>query len=189
MPKRGCFQNRFIGNPRSNLRPRLKFGLSTMTALQRLTQTLDFQAQALVLRSERQRVLASNIANADTPGYVAREMDFAGALRDATAHLPVPGGSGSAGLTLSTAGGGSGGAGMASSSTRSGHIASTFGRPTGPSTLAYATASQNAVDRNSVDMDRERASFADNSLRYEAALRFINGSVRSLQDAMKPHNQ
>ncbi|HEY6355653.1 MAG TPA: flagellar basal body protein, partial [Burkholderiaceae bacterium] len=44
--------------------------------MQRLTDALDFQAQALVLRAERQRLIASNIANADTPGYVAREMDF-----------------------------------------------------------------------------------------------------------------
>ena len=49
-----------------------------------LTRILDFQAQALTLRSERQRLLASNIANADTPGYKSRDMDFAQALRDAT---------------------------------------------------------------------------------------------------------
>ena len=52
--------------------------------LNRLTDTLDFQAQALSLRSERQRLIASNIANADTPGYVAREMNFAQALKEAT---------------------------------------------------------------------------------------------------------
>ena len=45
--------------------------------MQRLTDALDFQTQALVLRAERQRLIASNIANADTPGYVARDMDFA----------------------------------------------------------------------------------------------------------------
>src|SRR5688572_32838997 len=52
--------------------------------MQRLTDALDFQTQALVLRAERQRLIASNIANADTPGYVARDMDFARALREAT---------------------------------------------------------------------------------------------------------
>ena len=52
--------------------------------LNRLTDSLDFQAQALSLRSERQRLIASNIANADTPGYVAREMNFAQALKEAT---------------------------------------------------------------------------------------------------------
>ena len=52
--------------------------------LQRLGNDLDFHAQALALRSQRQRLLASNIANADTPGFVARDLDFAAALRDAT---------------------------------------------------------------------------------------------------------
>ena len=49
--------------------------------LKRLTDALDFQSQALVLRAERQRLIASNIANADTPGYQARDFDFASALR------------------------------------------------------------------------------------------------------------
>ena len=44
--------------------------------LNRLTDSLDFQAQALTLRAERQRIIAGNIANADTPGYVARDMDL-----------------------------------------------------------------------------------------------------------------
>ena len=55
--------------------------------LNRLTDSLDFQGQALQLRSERQRLIASNIANADTPGYQARDMDFAQALRQATGAL------------------------------------------------------------------------------------------------------
>ena len=51
----------------------------------KLTESLDFHSQALVLRAERQRVIAGNIANADTPGYKARDFNFATALRDATA--------------------------------------------------------------------------------------------------------
>jgi hypothetical protein len=51
--------------------------------------------------------------------------------------------------------------------------------------LNYAAAAQTNLDSNTVDMDRERASFADNAARYEATLRFINGSLRTLQDAMK----
>ena len=145
----------------------------------RLTQNLDFQAQALTLRSERQRLLASNIANADTPGYVARDMDFSTALRQATAPLGLPNSaSGSAVARLQP---------VASSSGHIGSATSPVG--TGLSTLAYARNSQNSIDRNSVDLDRERATFADNTLRYEAALRFINGSVRTMMDAMKSHNQ
>ena len=51
--------------------------------------------------------------------------------------------------------------------------------------LVYATPSQTNLDRNTVDMDRERAAFADNSVKYEATLRFINGNVRTMLDAIK----
>ena len=50
--------------------------------LNKITQPIDFQAKALSLRAERQRTIASNIANADTPGYVARDFDFGRALRE-----------------------------------------------------------------------------------------------------------
>jgi len=50
--------------------------------------------------------------------------------------------------------------------------------------LTYATAAQTNLDRNTVDMDRERASFADNSVKYEATLRFINGNVRTVLSAI-----
>ena len=55
--------------------------------------------------------------------------------------------------------------------------------------LRYAVPSQTNLDSNSVDMDRERAAFADNAVKYESTLRFINGSVRTMLDAMKSHNQ
>jgi flagellar basal-body rod protein FlgB len=128
--------------------------------INRLTDSLEFQAQALVLRSERQRLIASNIANADTPGYVARDFDFARALRDATSALGPQGGQapGSPAMRASAV-------------------------------LRYSAPSQTNLDNNSVDMDRERAAFADNSVKFEATLRFINGSVRTMLDAMKSHNQ
>ena len=55
--------------------------------------------------------------------------------------------------------------------------------------LRYAAPSQSNLDGNSVDMDRERASFADNTVKYEATLRFINSHVRTMLDAMKSHQQ
>lgn len=133
--------------------------------MNRLTDSLDFQANALTLRSERQRLIASNIANADTPGYVARDMDFAKALSAATGGLQGS-------QTLSTS--------------QPGHIASMDAGSSGirEEDLLYAMPSQNSVDRNTVDMDRERASFADNSVKYEATLRFINSSVRTTMSAI-----
>jgi flagellar basal-body rod protein FlgB len=141
--------------------------------LNRLTDSLNFQAEALQLRSERQRLIASNIANADTPGYVARDFDFAAALRQATgqssvgsSQLPAPK------LTLSTA--------------NPGHL-NRNGQPAGSREqpdMNYAMASQTNLDSNTVDMDRERANFADNTVRYEATLRFINSQVRTLNTAI-----
>ena len=52
--------------------------------LDKMTNRLDFHGNALLLRAERQRAIASNIANADTPGYVARDFSFADAMREAT---------------------------------------------------------------------------------------------------------
>lgn len=131
--------------------------------LNRLTDTLNFHGQALTLRSERQRLLASNIANADTPGYVARDMNFAQALREATGKAQAP-------STLAAP--------------QPGHIPLATGARA-EANLVYATPSQTNLDRNTVDMDRERASFADNSVKYEATLRFINGNVRTMLDAIK----
>jgi flagellar basal-body rod protein FlgB len=133
--------------------------------LNRLTDSLDFQGQALQLRSERQRLIASNIANADTPGYIARDMDFAKTLKAATGALP---------------------AASAIAASHAGHIGA--GAPglngTVQSELLYATPAQTNLDRNSVDMDRERASFADNAIKYEATLRFINSNVRTTLSAI-----
>jgi flagellar basal-body rod protein FlgB len=136
----------------------------------RLTQKLDFHAQALTLRAERQRVIASNIANADTPGYQARDMDFTAALKAATGHQAL----GSPG---------------AMATTRAGHMATPGNAGPMATALRYATPSQTNLDSNTVDMDRERASFAENSVKYEATLRFINGHVREMLDAMKSPSQ
>lgn len=131
--------------------------------LNRLTDTIDFQARALTLRSDRQRLVASNIANADTPGYLARDMDFARALLDAT------GGSAPA---------------RSLAATQVGHLAANRGAAGLAGELLYASPSQTSLDGNSVDMDRERASFTDNAVKYEATLRFISGGVRTMLSAI-----
>jgi len=150
--------------------------------LDRLAGTLDFQAQALVLRSERQRLIASNIANADTPGYVARELDFATALRQAASRLAPDGTAGNR-LATGSATAFATGAATALAATQAGHLAGA-GSTGGAAPLTYAVAAQTNLDRNSVDMDRERASFADNTVKYEATLRFINGQVRTMLSAI-----
>lgn len=137
--------------------------------LDKLTDQLGFQAKALVLRAERQRTLASNIANADTPGYVARDFDF----RQAMGQALQTGGSTGPGLNLPDRG-----------RTQAGHMA-LGSDPGGVQQMAYSTTAQPSLDRNTVDLDRERAAFVDNSVRYEAALRFINGQAKTLLSAIQ----
>jgi len=136
--------------------------------IDKLNQTLDFNAKALLLRSERTRVLASNIANGDTPHYKARDFDFRTALLQATAPTATAGRAAAPlvrtdGAHMNTSG--------ASTSAAS-------------PTLLYRTPALPSLDANTVDMDMERAAFADNAVRYEAGLRFINGQIRTLMTAI-----
>ena len=126
----------------------------------------NVSGSAASAQSQRLNVVASNLANADTPGYQARDMNFAKALQAATGTL---------------------GGAQSVSTTHAGHIGSGSPGLSGGKVgadLLYATASQTNLDRNTVDMDRERASFADNAVKYEATLRFINSSVRTQLSAI-----
>ena len=140
--------------------------------LTNMTSGLDFHSKALVLRAERQRVIAGNIANADTPGYAARDFNFSQALRDATG----PGSSASTSVARSP-----------QARTHSKHIplSTASAGSIDPQRLAYTVQSQPSLDGNSVDMDRERASFIDNAIRYESTLRFINGSAKTILSAIQ----
>jgi flagellar basal-body rod protein FlgB len=144
-----------------------------------LTQGMDFHAKALVLRADRQRVIASNIANADTPGYVGRDINFKEAMGAAL-------GSSSASTPLSLSQSRSG---TSASSNNARHIPlqSTLGSLSndGSAALAYTVQTQPSMDGNSVDLDHQRASFVDNAVHYEATLRFINGSSKTILSAIQ----
>jgi flagellar basal-body rod protein FlgB len=134
--------------------------------LDRLQQDLRPIQTALGLRGHRQELLASNIANADTPYYKARDIDFKSALGAALGN----GGGDAASLSLAR--------------TSPGHLASEGTGPYG-ATIKYRTEYQGAVDGNTVNMDVERASFAENALQVEALITFINGRFRTLQSAIQ----
>ncbi len=149
--------------------------------LDKMTNRLDFHGNALILRAERQRAIASNIANADTPGYVARDFNFGDAMREATGA--------SSGVTRMATGGSVGTSGLsgAKGTTDSRHIplpAATTGTGAAGS-MGYAVQSQPSLDNNTVDLDRERANFVDNAVRYEATLRFINGNAKTMLSAIQ----
>ena len=146
--------------------------------LDRMTDAIDFHGNALQLRAQRQEVLSSNIANADTPGFKGRDFDFASALRNATRHA---GAATQAGLPAASPA-----AGLGMSASQPGHLRAAGGMEVSTaSRLQYTTPEQASLDGNTVDLNRERAAFADNSLRYEATLRFINGRVRTMMTAIR----
>lgn len=134
--------------------------------IDRLDGALRFHQDALNLRAERQKVLASNIANADTPNYKARDFDFAGELSRAVKQ----GRADSSGLALAT--------------TSSRHIPAQGPASTGRE-LLYRVPDQPSLDGNTVDMDRERAQFADNAVRYQAGLTVLNSKIQGLKTAMQ----
>ena len=113
-------------------------------------------------------------------------MDFARTLREAT-------GSQTSGVRLAPSGssisgfGGASGGGLLTTTALAHFDGSTLEMASATSNdkLLYATAAQTNLDGNTVDMDRERANFADNAVKYEATLRFINGNVRTTLDAIK----
>ncbi|WP_423821836.1 flagellar basal body rod protein FlgB [Salinisphaera sp. SPP-AMP-43] len=134
--------------------------------IDRLTESLGFYSKALNLRAERQDVLASNIANNDTPGYKARDFDFASALKSAVDNQSQ--------------------SGLAMATTHTGHIAgSGAGTAVGPE-LAYRNPSQPSLDGNTVDMDTERVQFMDNSVHYRADLQILGSQIKGLKSAMEP---
>jgi len=119
--------------------------------ISRLDQAMRFEQTALKLLGARQEILSSNIANADTPNYKAKDIDFASALKNALAGTSVS-------LPLVK--------------TSPPHFDGYAGDSILGSPVMYRTPLQPSADGNTVDMDVERAQFANNALRYEASVNF-----------------
>jgi len=116
--------------------------------------------RALGLRAMRNEILSSNIANADTPNYKARDIDFASALRHA-------------------------GAGQVSMrSTNKLHQAGATTSMPGVD-VKYRVPMQSSLDGNTVETDVEQAQFAENAVRYRASLSFLNGQIMGLRYAIR----
>lgn len=132
----------------------------------KLDEMLNFQASALKLRGYRQQLIASNLANADTPQYKAVDFNFAESMKAASTAQ---------GQTAGTA---------PLQVTSPAHLRGVPAAPSGVR-VQFRGELQSSLDGNSVDVDAERARFADNAVRYEAAVRFLNGQMRDLTTAMK----
>jgi flagellar basal-body rod protein FlgB len=143
--------------------------------IDKLDAAFNFHQTALRLRAERQELIAANVANADTPNYKARDLDFNAALKQAMAGD-------SAAVQAS--------GGVAPAMTSAQHLPgvsitnSAADGPLSTNTL-YRKVSQGSVDGNTVDMDVERNQFADNAIRYEASLTFINGQIKKMLAAIQ----
>ena len=128
-----------------------------------LDNQMRFHQAAFNLQAYRQELLASNIANADTPHYKARDVDFRAALQGA--------------LNASREG-------VQMATTQAGHIGSAPA-PALESLTGYRSELQSAVDGNTVNMDVERSAFAENAVQLEALIAFVNNRFRTLQSAIQ----
>lgn len=140
--------------------------------LSKLDDYMRFNESALNLREKRQTVLASNIANADTPNYKARDIDFSSAMK-AAVEMASP----TAAASMKT--------------TAARHFPnppSDGGLLADGTPLLYRGVVQGAVDGNTVDMDVERNQFADNAVRYEASLTMINSQIKGMMNALQSGN-
>jgi flagellar basal-body rod protein FlgB len=116
--------------------------------------------QALLLHEQRLGVLATNLANADTPGYKARDIDFSAVLSNTEGETQLP-------LQV----------------TQAAHIGFSDSELTSAE-LKYRNPYQASLDGNTVEMPVEQAAFAENNVRYQASLNFINLRISELQSAI-----
>lgn len=124
-------------------------------------KALGIHADALQVRSRRLELLASNMANADTPGFKARDIDFRTALNEATGHA----------------------GGVRMLRTHASHLPTQGAGAV--SDALYRVPNQPSLDGNTVDVQMEQAAFAENAVQYQASLDFLNSRFRGLRTALK----
>jgi flagellar basal-body rod protein FlgB len=121
-------------------------------------KALGIQPQALAVREKRSEVLAANLANADTPGYKARDLDFKSILKQS---LPET---------------------QAMERTQTGHFAP---QQLWDSRLMYRNPNQVSLDGNTVEANVEQARYAENAVQYQASLQFLNNKFSGLMLALR----
>lgn len=122
-------------------------------------RALGIHTQALALREKRSEVLASNLVNADTPGYKARDLDFKSIFKQ----------------NLSSA--------VNLERTQSGHIAPS--EQLLGAKLMYRNPNQASLDGNTVETHVEQAKFSENAVQYQVSLSFINNKLSGLMMALR----
>jgi flagellar basal-body rod protein FlgB len=126
-----------------------------------IDSAFGIHAQALSLRARRAEILSSNLANTDTPGFKAKDIDFKEALRQRETSEVRP------------------------AATHPRHIGSGAGPDPTHAEALYRVPNQPAMDGNTVDPHLEKAAFAENSVRYQTSLILLNKRVRGLMTALR----
>jgi flagellar basal-body rod protein FlgB len=128
-----------------------------------LDSYLGIHAQALTLRGQRMNVLAENLANADTPNYKARDVDFRSVLERAAGKLST--------------------SAPPLARTNPAHL-SGQGAAAGDARTLYRIPHAPALDGNTVESDVELAAIGENALQYQATLTFLGGKLATLKSAI-----
>ncbi|RRJ85014.1 flagellar basal body rod protein FlgB [Aestuariirhabdus litorea] len=128
-------------------------------------KALGIHPAALQFRAQRAEVLANNLANADTPGFKARDIDFASVMKQ----------------QLSTQGNESA---VALEKTHPGHVSGFIDEVEGGE-LLYRIATQPSVDGNTVDTQREIAEFTQNKIAFDSSFTFLNAKFKGLSTAIR----
>lgn len=123
-----------------------------------LDNQFALRLKSLQLSEHRLQLLASNVANADTPGYKARDLDFRAAMQSANTGQ------------------------MRMTTTQNGHINS--GQSTQPGRAQYRVPTQPSLDGNTVDSQLEAAAVGETTIRYQATLTFLNQKIQGLMMAI-----
>jgi flagellar basal-body rod protein FlgB len=120
---------------------------------------------ALVMRARRSSILASNIANADTPNYKARDIDFKAMLRSMEQSQPGDQ------LTLA--------------STHRNHLSTSNSATNFNSAIQYRNPLHASLDGNTVDSHVEQAKFTENALQYQTSFTFLNSKIKGIMNALR----
>lgn len=121
-------------------------------------QQLEVFSKAIDIRNRRNEILASNIANASTPNYKARDVDFEIELKRSLSVGPIK-------------------------TSNNAHIA--LPSKNLPGKVQYRKPLQPSMDGNTVELAMEQMEFAENAVRYQTTLNFINGKLRGLMSAIR----
>ena len=140
-----------------------------------LDKLVGFHESALTIRTERMEVISGNLANANTPGYKARDIDFNKALQSAMREA--------SGGTANHAS-----SGMVRPNDR--HLSGNSTSVAANFDMQYRIPTQpDTGDGNTVEVQAERNRFLDNGLRYQASLEFLNGKIKGMKKALSSGGQ